>query len=98
MDMYCPGIKFKIIPMDELTKITNVHLNQVTRAENYSVSHQLLQGLILAFTPDRVIYNNCMNETVTISDIVERVKLDVNYAPYLKLVQSRNWYNKCEFN
>jgi len=74
-------VKFKFLPMSELGSVdTNIkHLNKSCGTE-LVLSNKVLQRLNHFYTEDIVMYNNFLNKTVLLDEIIEKIKLEKEFV------------------
>jgi len=74
-------IKFKLLPMSEMSSVDEdlEQLNQGSPANIINLTDEATQRLTHFYTEDIVMYNNFLNCTVSIEEIIDRIKLEKNF-------------------
>jgi len=75
-------IKFKLLPMSEMYKVDkNIkHLNKGPTVNIIHLTKQIIQRLDHFYTEDVVMYTNFLNCTVSVDEIINRIKLEKNFV------------------
>jgi len=75
-------VKFNLQPLSTLSLIDqNVSRQNVsTWKPSIDISNEVMQRLNFVYTEDIVMYNNFLNKTVMLDEIIERIKLETNFV------------------
>jgi len=75
-------VKFKFLPMSELYKVDDKiqHLNKGFSNIDINLTDAAVQRLNHFYTEDIVMYNNFLNKTVSLDEIIEKIKLEKEFV------------------
>ena len=88
----CPTTLLNIVDFSELKKIVKSQLNRSLIKYNINILNDTVRNKIdHYYTEDIVLYNQFINSTVTIDQIIKKIKLEKNFV---NDILQYNWYNK----
>jgi hypothetical protein len=74
-------VKFKILPLECINEVDDriTHSNKVSKVER-KFTNKALERIRYFYTEDVVLYNQFLNKTVLIEEIIEKIKLEENFV------------------
>lgn len=89
------NLKFNIKPLAEINKIENIgHLNAhpKDKIKNLNLNERALNKLDFLYTEDVVLFNQFLNTTTTVNEIIEKIKLEKSFIDTVKEYQHQLTY------
>lgn len=89
------NLKFNIKPLSEINKINNIgHLNAhpKDKIKNLNLNNRALNKLDFLYTEDVVLFNQFLNTTTTVNEIIEKIKLEKSFIDTVKEYQHQLTY------
>ena len=89
------NLKFKLKPLAEMKQIDNIgHLNAHSdqKLRHLDLNDRALNKLDFLYTEDAVMFNQFLNTTTTVDNIIRQIKLEENFISTVKQYQHQLTY------
>lgn len=88
------NLKFRLKPLSEINSIDNIgHLNAHDhKIKTLNLNKRALDKLDFLYTEDVVLYNQFLNTTTTVNEIIDQIKLEKSFIDTVKQYQHQLTY------